>query len=200
LSIRRKLQKITKANLDKRFGGKHKLFIEITSIFFLDFIYYLSILLPWVVYESGEIIFNHIYIFNNLYTWKLNFGEVAPFLTTIFFIATIINSQLNFINLKFSAVTKLIYPTLMLIFISITPFISGALDPSSLASNFGITFPGIGPFLMIISAISLFFVGKWEKLNRIAFGLVVNKSRKGQKSLKRIRGKVEKYWQRLRPK
>ena len=198
LSIRRKLQKITKANFDKRFGGKHKLFIEITSIFVLDFIYYLSILLPWVVYERGEIIFNHIYIFNNLYTWKLNFGEVAPFLTTIFFMATIINSQLNFINLRLSAVIKLIYPTLMLVFISITPFISGALDSSSLVSNFGITFPGIGPFLMIVSAISLFLIGRWERRNKSTLGLVVKKSKDWFKFGEKLRKKLENYWQRMR--
>jgi len=50
----------------------------------------------------------------------------------------------------------------MLVFISITPFISGALDPSSLVSNFGITFPGIGPILMISIAVLLIFLGRWE--------------------------------------
>jgi len=162
LSIRRKFQKLIELNLEEKIKAKHKLYTEIALIFVLDFIYYLSILLPWLIYESGEIVLNHIYIFNNIFTWKSNLGEIAPFLTTIFFIATIINSLLNFINLRISGAIKLIYPTLMLVFISITPFISGALDPSSLVSNFGITFPGIGPILMISIAVLLIFLGRWE--------------------------------------
>jgi len=176
ISIRRKYRKIPELNSEEMIMVKHNIFIEIVSIFILDLIYYISILLPWIVYESGEIVFSHIYFFNNLYTWKLYFGEIAPFLTTIFFIATIINSELNFISLRLSAIIKLLYPTSMLIFISITPFISGALDPSNLVSNFGITFPGIGPFLMIISAILLFFVGRWQRRNKIALGVVKKKS------------------------
>jgi cephalosporin-C deacetylase-like acetyl esterase len=170
--IRRKYRKIPELNSEERTKANHNIFNEIILVFILDLIYYVSLLLPWIIYESGEIVLNHIYFFNNLYTWKLHFGEIAPFLTAIFFIATIINSQLSFINLRVSAIMKLIYPTVTLIFISITPFLSGALDHSSLVSNFGITFPGIGPFLMIISAILLFFVGRWERKKKIALGIV----------------------------
>ncbi|NVM46015.1 MAG: prolyl oligopeptidase family serine peptidase [Candidatus Lokiarchaeota archaeon] len=200
LSIRRKFQKINETTFEEISREKHKLIVEISLIFVLDFIYYLSIILPWIVYESGEITLDHIYFFNNLYTWKLNFGEIAPYLTTIFFIASIINSQLNFISLRLSAITKLIYPLLLLVFISLTPFISGALDPSSLVSNFGITFPGIGPFLMIISAILLFFVGRWERRNKIALGLVVKKSISWHKFRKRISKKYEFFRQSTRTK
>lgn len=200
LSIRRKFQKIDETTFEEKSKEKHKLIFEISLIFILDFVYYISIILPWIVYESGDISFNHIYFFNNLYTWKLNFGEIAPYLTTIFFIASIINSQLNFISLRLSAITKLIYPLLVLVFISLSPFISGALDPSSLVSNFGITFPGIGPFLMIISAILLFFVGRWERRNKIALGLVVKKSISWHKFRKRMSKNYELFRQRTRPK
>jgi len=176
ISIRRKYRKIPEMNSEERIKMKHNISIEIMAIFIFDLIYYISILLPWIIYESGEIFLNHVYIFNNLYTWKLYFGEIAPFLTAIFFIATIVNSLLNFISLRLSAIIKLFYPTLMLIFISISPFISGALDSSNLVSNFGITFPGNGPFLMIISAILLFFVGRWQRRNKIALGVVKKKS------------------------
>ena len=118
LSIRRKFQKIDETTFEEKSKEKHKLIFEISLIFILDFVYYISIILPWIVYESGDISFNHIYFFNNLYTWKLNFGEIAPYLTTIFFVASIINSQLNFISLRLSAITKLIYPLLVLVFIS----------------------------------------------------------------------------------
>ncbi len=173
--IRRKYHKIPEMNSEEKNKMKHNLFIDIILIFILDFIYYVSILLPWIIYESGEIVLNHVYIFNNLYTWKFYFGEIAPFLTAIFFIAAIINSQLNFINLRLSAIIKLFYPTLMLIFISMTPFISGALDPSDLISNFGITFPGIAPFLMIGCAITLFFIGRKEKKYKIKNRIIIKK-------------------------
>ncbi|MFW9949101.1 MAG: hypothetical protein ACFFKA_03115, partial [Candidatus Thorarchaeota archaeon] len=80
-------------------------------------------------------------------------------------------------------------PSIILVLISITPFLSGVLDPSTLASNFGITFPGIGPFLMIISAICLFFVGRWERRKRTALGLVEKKFLKWNKLRKIIRYK-----------
>jgi len=200
VSIRRKYRKIPEMNSEIRISIKHKLFIEIVIIFIFDIIYYISILMPWIIYESGEISLSHIYFFNNLYTWKLHFGEIAPFLTSIFFIATIINSELNFISLRLSAIIKLFYPTIILIFISITPFISGALDPSSLVSNFGITFPGIGPFLMIISAISLFFVGRWERRNNIALGIVKRRSIDWNKFRGRLKNMFEKIKQRIRSK
>ncbi len=200
ISIRRKYRKIPELNSEEMIMVKHNIFIEIVSIFILDLIYYISILLPWIIYESGEIVLSHIYFFNNLYTWKLYFGEIAPFLTAIFFIATIINSELNFISLRLSAIIKLFYPTSMLIFISITPFISGALDPSNLVSNFGITFPGIGPFLMIISAILLFFVGRWQRRNKIALGVVKKKSIDWNEFKDRLKNMFEKIKLRMRSK
>lgn len=127
--------------------------------------------MPWMVYESGGVTLSHMYFFNNLYTWEIFFGEIAFLLTIIFFTSAIINSQLNFISPMISALLKLIYPTIGLIFICIMPILSGVLDPSKLISNFGLIYPGVGPFLMIISAILLFFVGNWERKNKIRIGL-----------------------------
>ncbi|MHA1466615.1 MAG: hypothetical protein ACTSP6_00875, partial [Promethearchaeota archaeon] len=171
LSIRRKFHKIPVMDLDEKSNMKRYFLNEIILILAIDAVYYLSLILPWIVYESGGIIFNHIYIFNNLYTWKMYFGEFASSLTTIFFIATIVNSQLNFISLRVSAILKLLYPTITLGFISVTPFLSGVLDPNSLTSNFGLIFPGIGPILMIICSILLFLIGRRERINKIRIGL-----------------------------
>jgi cephalosporin-C deacetylase-like acetyl esterase len=191
IAIRRKFRKLAQIDSQKRIKVNYSIFFEVTMVFLLDFVYYLAILLPWIVYESGGIALNHIYFFNNIYTWKLNVGEIAPFLTAIFFIASIVNSQLNFINLRLSALLKLIYPTLILGFISATPFISGALDPSSLVSNFGITFPGIGPFLMIISAISLFILGRWEHRKKISLGVWKKKKLSLNKLKEKIRSIIK---------
>ena len=163
-------------NSEDRNRLKHSIFIDIILIFIFDLIYYISLMMPWIVYESGGVTFNHIYIFNNLYTWKMYFGEFASSLTIIFFIATIINSQLNFINLRLSAMLKLLYPTILLGFISVTPFLSGVLDPNSLTSNFGLIFPGIGPILMIVCSIVLFLIGRRERRTKISLGLVKKKN------------------------
>ncbi len=169
--IRRKYYKIPEMNFEDKIRMKHNIFIEITLLFIVDLIYYISLIMPWIVYESGDVIFNHIYIFNNLYTWKLYFGEFASSLTTIFFIATIVNSQLNFISLRLSAILKLLYPTIMLVFISVIPFLSGVLDSNSLTSNFGLVFPGIGPIIMIVCSILLFLIGIWEKKYKNKLGI-----------------------------
>jgi cephalosporin-C deacetylase-like acetyl esterase len=176
LSIRRKILKFNELRSEEILKEKRKLFVEISIIFGVDFIYWISIILPWVVYENGEVVFNHLYFFNNIYTWKMHLGEIAPILTSIFFLVTVINSFLNFFCLRFSAFVKLIYPTTILIFISVTPYISGAFNPTSLASNFGRPYPGIGPILMIICAISLFFVGRWERRNKTRLGIDLKKS------------------------
>jgi hypothetical protein len=60
----------------------------------------------------------------------------------------------------------------MLGFISVTPFLSGVFDPTSLTSNFGLIFPGIGPILMIVCSILLFLVGRRERKTKISLGLV----------------------------
>ncbi len=186
ISIRRKYHKLPEMNSEERNRAKHNIFIDIILIFIIDLIYYISLLMPWIAYESGGITFNHIYIFNNLYTWKIYFGEFASSLTIIFFIAAIVNSQLNFISLRVSALFKLLYPTIMLVFISVVPFLSGVLDPDSLTSNFGLIFPGIGPILMIVCSIILFLIGRRDSSTKISLGLVKKKSKKWNK-FKKIR-------------
>ena len=200
LSIRRKFHRLPEMDLDEKSNMKHYFLKEIILILAIDTVYYLSLIMPWIVYESGGVIFNHIYIFNNLYTWKIYFGEFASSLTTIFFIATIVNSQLNFISLRVSAILKLIYPTIMLGFISVTPFISGALDPNSLISNFGLIFPGIGPIMMIVCSILLFLIGRRERKTKISLGLVKKKSNDRNRFRESLKNKFEKTKQRIRSK
>ncbi|MBA7513188.1 hypothetical protein ES705_05198 [subsurface metagenome] len=171
LSIWRKFNKISESDIEDKLNAKRSLLIEVVLIFILDLIYYVALIMPWIVYESGGVTLSHIYFFNNLYTWEIFFGEIASLLTIIFFTSAIINSHLNFISPMISAILKLIYPTIGLIFICVMPILSGVLDPSKLISNFGSIYPGVGPFLMIISAISLFFVGNWERKNKIRKGL-----------------------------
>ncbi|MHA1319941.1 MAG: alpha/beta hydrolase family protein [Promethearchaeota archaeon] len=200
LSIRKKFLKIPVIDLDEKSKMKRYFLNEIILILVIDTVYYLSLILPWIVYESGGVIFNHIYIFNNLYTWKIYFGEFASSLTTIFFIASIINSQLNFISLRVSAILKLLYPTIMLSFISATPFLSGVLDPNSLTSNFGLIFPGIGPILMIVCAILLFLIGRRERKTKISLGLVKKKSKDRNEFREHLKNIFDKIKRKMRSK
>ena len=200
LSIRRKFHKILVMDLDEKSNVKRYFLNEIILILVIDTVYYLSLIMPWIVYESGGVIFNHIYIFNNLYTWKIYFGEFASSLTTIFFIASIVNSQLNFISLRVSAILKLLYPTIMLGFISVTPFISGVLDPTSLTSNFGLIFPGIGPILMIVCSILLFLLGRRERKTKISLGVVKKKSNDRNEFREYLKNKFKKIKQIIRSK
>ena len=181
LSIWRKFNKISESDIEDKLDAKRSLLIEVVLIFILDLIYYIALIMPWMVYESGGVSLSHIYFFNNLYTWEIFFGEIAPLLTIIFFTSAIANSNLNFVSPMISAILKLIYPTIGLILICVMSILSGVLDPSKLISNFGLIYPGIGPFLMIISAISLFFVGNWERKNKIRLGLINKKSKKWNK-------------------
>ena len=198
LSIRNKFLKLQVLDLEEKGNMKHYFLNEIILILAIDTVYYLSLIMPWIIYESGGVIFNHIYIFNNLFTWKMYFGEFASSLTTIFFIATIVNSQLNFISLRVSAILKLVYPTILLGFISVTPLISGALDPNSLTSNFGLTFPGIGPILMIVCSLLLFLVGRKERKTKISLGLVKKKLNNRNDFREFLKGTYEKVKQRIR--
>ena len=200
LSIRRKFHNLPAMDLDEKSKMRHYFLNEIILILAIDTVYYLSLIMPWIVYESGGVIFNHIYIFNNLYTWKIYFGEFASSLTTIFFIATIVNSQLNFISLRVSAILKLLYPTIMLGFISVMPFLSGVLDPNSLTSNFGLVFPGIGPILMIVCAILLFLIGRRERKTKISLGLVKKKSNDRNEFREYLKNKFKKIKQIIRSK
>jgi len=200
LSIRRKFLKLRVMDFDEKGKLKRYFLNEIILILVIDIAYYLSLIMPWIVYESGGVIFNHIYIFNNLYTWKIYFGEFASSLTTIFFIATIVNSQLNFISLRVSAVLKLLYPTIMLGFISTIPFLSGVLDPNSLTSNFGLIFPGIGPILMIVCSILLFLIGQRERKTKISFGLVKKKSNDRNNFREGLKNTFESIKQKIRSK
>ncbi|MBY9020452.1 MAG: alpha/beta fold hydrolase [Candidatus Lokiarchaeota archaeon] len=188
ISIRRKYLKILGMNSEERLMIKHKITSDIMLIIIFEVIYYISLVMPWIAYQSGGVVFNHIYIFNNLYTWKLNIGEFAPYLTSIFFIATIFNSQLSFINLRLSAVMKIVYPTILLVFISVIPFLSGVLDPNNLLSNFGLVFPGIGPILMIVCSILMFLIGQRERKYKIKNRMIQKKPNLRIRFNNRIKG------------
>ena len=88
----------------------------------------------------------------------------------------------------------------MLGFISVTPFISGVLDPTSLTSNFGLIFPGIGPILMIVCSILLFLLGRRERKTKISLGVVKKKSNDRNEFREYLKNKFKKIKQIIRSK
>jgi cephalosporin-C deacetylase-like acetyl esterase len=171
LTIRNKFLRISTLKNQTYVEAKKKAIITVIMISLSEILAYLSLIVPWVIYEKGGVIFTHIYFFNNLFTWKLFIGEIASILTSLFLVIMFIFSILAFIKPIITGFFKLIYPTLVLIFTSLMPFFSGATDPEKLISNFGITFPGMGPFFMIISAVLIILIGKWESNLYLKLGL-----------------------------
>jgi cephalosporin-C deacetylase-like acetyl esterase len=162
MAIRNKLLKLGRIEKVLYIKTKKSIIISVVLLYISEVLAYLSLILPWVIYEKGGVIFTHIYFFNNIFTWKLFFGEFASILTSFFLLVMIIFSILSLMKPVVIGVFKLIYPSLILVLISLMPLISGALDPKTLVSNFGITVPGAGPIFMIISAILTIMIGKWE--------------------------------------
>ena len=188
MAIRNKLLKIKHTEKELFMKTKKCLIISVISLYVSEVLVYLSLFLPWIIYEKGRVIITHIYFFNNIFTWKLFLGELASILTAVFFIIMIIFSILSLMKPLIIGVFKLIYPSLILVLICIIPLVSGALDPKTLVSNFGITIPGAGPILMIISGVLTIIIGRWESELYTRAGVQSAKKKSSLKDhLKRIK-------------
>ncbi|MFX0011891.1 MAG: alpha/beta hydrolase family protein, partial [Candidatus Hermodarchaeota archaeon] len=184
MAIRNKFLKLRYIEKELFIKTKKRLIISVISVFVSEVLAYLSLILPWIIYEKGGVIFTHIYFFNNIFTWKLFFGEFASILTS-FFLVMLIFSILSFMKPVLTGIFKLIYPSLILVLICLMPLVSGELDPKSLASNFGITVPGAGPIFMMISAILTIMIGRRETMLYTTAGLQKVKKKPSLKNLRR---------------
>ena len=162
MAIRNNLLKLGRIEKNLYIKTKKSIILSVILLYVSEVLAYISLFLPWVIYEKGGVTLTHIYIFNNIFTWKLFFGEFASILTALFLLIMITFSILSLMKPVIIGVFKLIYPSVILVLISLMPLISGALDPKTLVSNFGITVPGAGPIFMIISAILMIMIGRWE--------------------------------------
>ncbi len=183
LAINNKFMILSRLEKDVNKMVKKKVIIMLIVISLSEILAYISLMLPWVIYEKGGVTFTHIYFFNNLFTWKLFIGEIASVLTSLFLVIMFTFSILAFIKPVITGFFKLIYPTLLLILISLMPSFSGTTDPETLISNFGITFPGMGPFIMLISAFLIIIIGKWESNLYLKLGVKKNKRNQNIKKI-----------------
>ncbi|MHA1335770.1 MAG: hypothetical protein ACTSPW_08465, partial [Promethearchaeota archaeon] len=138
--------------------------IELIALGIIEFCFYISFILPWVILESGNIVWTHIYFFNNIYTWERYFGFVSYFLTFAFIIGWIIYSQLSLKKPILAGIIKIMYPIFTF---CVFGFYIARLNGSSVQSSaqlFGTGYPGLGMYLMLFSSLSTIILGIWKKI------------------------------------
>ncbi|TFG11728.1 MAG: alpha/beta fold hydrolase [Promethearchaeota archaeon] len=156
---------------------KKNFYIEMGFLGTLNAAFFISILLPWVVFEMGNVTWNHIYIMNNLFTWKLIFGVFAPYLTLIFLLSWILTSQLTLKYPMLSGLCKLWYPLFVLFFFGLITLAMGSTDPESPASNFGGIYLGFGLYMMLFSSLALIILGIWKRKYQTKYGVRIPKTK-----------------------
>jgi len=178
-------EKITKIQA-KNYFIKELVFLSIgESLFFI------SIILPWISYESGGVDFNQIYFFNNFFTWKLFIGEISPISTMLFIIGWISYSYLSYLKPILSGILKIIYPFFILISFSVLIELTGIANDQSLLSNFGVIYPSFGLFLMIFASISTIIIGIWKRKYQTKIGI----KKKKRFELKKVFKKIVQRWE-----
>ncbi|MHA1280952.1 MAG: alpha/beta hydrolase family protein [Promethearchaeota archaeon] len=145
-------------------NAKKYFIIELIALGIIEFCFYISFILPWVILESGNIVWTHIYFFNNIYTWERYFGFVSYFLTFAFIIGWIIYSQLSLKKPILAGIIKIMYPIFTF---CVFGFYIARLNGSSVQSSaqlFGTGYPGLGMYLMLFSSLSTIILGIWKKI------------------------------------
>ncbi|MFX0057872.1 MAG: alpha/beta hydrolase family protein [Candidatus Hodarchaeota archaeon] len=170
----------------KKYFIKELIFIGITESFF-----YISIILPWISYESGSVNFTHIYFFNNFFTWKLFIGEISPISTMLFLLGWIIYSYLSLLKPIITGILKIIYPIFILISFNLLIRFTGITSGQSLLSNFGAIIPSFGLFLMIIASIVMLIIGIWKRNYQKRLGI----KKKKKYDLKKIFKYIIQRWE-----
>lgn len=162
-----------KVNIQQK--SKRNFIIYFSIMGATELIFFISLMLPMIVSNPSGLIWTNEYLYNNVYTWDLKVGELAPYLTLIFVISWILYFHLSLKKPMLSSLFKIIYP-LYVIYLSLGYF--GCFnDPSSLYRNFGLFSFGIGLYLMLISAFTPFFIGIWKRIYQTKFGIRIPKTK-----------------------
>lgn len=152
--------------------AKKYFIIEISLITCFEVLFFVSLLLPWIILESGPIVWTHLYIFNNIFTWQEYFGIVAIYLTIGFIIGWILYSHLSLVKPITSGIIKLGYP--ILVSFVFAWYLNRLASPStsSSAQIFGAGYPGVGLYLMFICSIAPIIIGIWKHHYRKKLGVI----------------------------
>ena len=154
-----------------QFEARRLIFIELSSLGVSEALFYISLLLPWIAFGNNIVTWSHIYIFNNFFTWDVLFGFFAPLITAMYIIGWILYSHLSIMKPMISGSIKIIYPIFLL---SVFNLLIGS---SPLSLSFGIVYPGIGIFLMIIASVFTCIVGIWKRKYQARLGIRIPKTK-----------------------
>ncbi|MFW9938761.1 MAG: alpha/beta hydrolase family protein [Candidatus Thorarchaeota archaeon] len=179
---------------NKQIKVKAKNYINKELIFLgiIESLFYISLILPWISYQSGSVNFSHIYFFNNFFTWKLFIGEISQIATALFIIGWLIYSFLSLLKPIISGIIKIIYPIFILVSFSIIVESTGITSDQSLLSNFGMIYPSFGLFLMIAASTLTIIIGIWKRKYENKLGIKKKKRLELKNVFKNIiqRGKM----------
>ncbi len=165
-------------NIDERLRKQAKkyLLIEFALLAIVESLFFLSLILPWIIFEGGGVIWNFIYFINNFYTWtdlwvgiNPSIIPIVPYMAAIFLIGWIVYSQLTIMKPMFSGIIKLGFP--VFVFMIIWMLVGSILGASDTSSLFGGVIVGVGPYLMLFSVIALFPIGIWKRKYQTKLGI-----------------------------
>jgi pimeloyl-ACP methyl ester carboxylesterase len=151
-------------------NAKKYLITEFILLGITETVFYISLILPWAVFEGGTVEWTHVYIFNDLYpyTTGMFLGVYTSLLTYAFIIGWIVYSMLSIMKPMLSGFIKIGYPLFVILVIGI---LTAAIVPGNVWSNYGSGYTGIGPILMLLSALSLFLIGFWKRKYQTKLGI-----------------------------
>ncbi len=159
--------------------ARKMLIIELFLIGVTETLFFISLFLPWAIFENETVVWTHIYIFNNLMTWELFVFYFTASFSVMFLMGCVIYALLSIVRPKLAGFLQLIYPITFLILVSSLAYIFT--DPMSTGAAFGTVIPGIGLYLMFFCAIFLIIIGIWKRKYQIRLGI-----RKENKKLNKI--------------
>jgi cephalosporin-C deacetylase-like acetyl esterase len=168
--IRRRLIKNFKElNQKVRPKAKKMLIFELIIIICSELLFFYSLILPQIVFEESGMTWTSSYVFNNVFTWKSQFGAIAPYLTAIFFMIWILSFHISLMKPIPSSLLNLMYPILIILIIML--FFGPMNDPSTLFGNFGRVNIGIGIYLMFLSSLLLIIISIWKRKYQTNLGI-----------------------------
>lgn len=151
--------------------------LEISILIVAESLFFVSLILPWAVFESGGVVWTHLYVFNRFYTFDTIFLFFAPFMTAAFLLGWIFYANLSTMKPIISGSLQILYPLGVFGIFSILTGVVFSADPSNSTSNFGLVFPGAGIYLMFFSSLTVLIVGIWKRQYQAKLGIRVPKTK-----------------------
>ncbi len=176
LGRRRYIKNVKNVNEKLRKQAKKYLLVELALLAIVESLFYLALILPWIIFEGGGVVWNFIYFFNNFYTWtdlwagiNPSMVPIVPFMAAAFLIGWIIYSQIALMKPMFSGFLKVGFP--IFVFVIIWVLVGSILGASDTSSLFGGVIVGIGPYMMLFSVLALFPIGIWKRKYQTKLGI-----------------------------